>query len=88
MPKSEAAEWSVAAMRKAQSRYNSSAVASEGQHRLAAKVVSASKGISTDQRVNFWVTFQLFTPQQLSCSATVNSGSAMGSMMRHIERKL
>ena len=32
--------------------------------------------------------FQLFTSQQLSCSAAISSGSAMGSMMQQIEREL
>ena len=32
--------------------------------------------------------FQLLTSQQLSCSATVSSGSAMGSMMQQFEREL
>jgi len=34
------------------------------------------------------VDFQLLNSQQLSCSAAVSSGSAMGSMMHHIEREL
>ena len=32
--------------------------------------------------------FQLLTSQQLSCSAAVSSGSAMGSMMQQFEREL
>ena len=31
---------------------------------------------------------QLLTSQQLSCSAAVSSGSAIGSMMQQIEREL
>ena len=34
---------------------------------------------------NSWAEFfQLLTSQQLSCSAAVSSGSAMGSMMQHM----
>ena len=32
--------------------------------------------------------FQLLTSRQLSCSATVSSGSAMGNMMQQVEREL
>jgi len=34
------------------------------------------------------VDFQLLTSHQLSCSAAVSSGSAMGTMMQHIEREM
>ena len=34
------------------------------------------------------VVLQLLTSQQLSCSAIVSSGSAMGSMMQQFEREL
>ena len=38
---------------------------------------------------NIWAkVFQLLTSQQLSCSAAVSSGSAMGSMMQQVEREL
>jgi len=63
-------------------------VAAEGQHGLAAKVASGSRGIHTNQDVSVWVKFQLLTSQQLSCSATISSGSAMGSMMQYFEREL
>lgn len=45
MPESEAVQWSVAAVREAQSRYNNNTVASEGQHRLAAEVASMYRDI-------------------------------------------
>ena len=38
---------------------------------------------------NSWAEFfQLLTSQQLSCSAAISSGSAMGSMMQQFEREL
>lgn len=66
----------------------SGVVAAEGQHRLAVEVASTSRGIPTDLDVSFWVKYQLLTSQQLSCSAVVSNGIAMGSMMQHFERDL
>ena len=65
-----------------------SGIFTEGQHRLVAEVDLGSRGIHTDQDVSVWVKFQLLTSQQLSCIATVSSGSAMGNMMQHFEREL
>ena len=75
MPESEAAQWRLQQCER-HIVDCSSAIAAEGQHRLAIEVASTSRGI------------QLLTSQQLSCSATVSSGSAMGSMMQHVEREL
>ena len=43
----------------------------------------------TDLSVSVWVIVpQLLTSQQLSCSATISSASAMGNMMQQIEREM
>ena len=42
-----------------------------------------------DLSVNNWAgVFQLLTSRQLSCSAAVSSGSAMGSMMQQVQMEL
>ena len=46
------------------------------------------QGIQTEHHVSFGLIFQFPIFQQLSYSAAVSSGSAMGSMMHHIEREL
>ena len=43
----------------------------------------------TDLSINDWArVLQLLTSQQMSCSAVVSSGSAMGIMMQQFEREL
>ena len=63
-------------------------MASGGQRRATAKGVSVMR-MQPDLSVNDWArVFQLLTSQQLSCSATVSSGTAMGNMMQQFEREL
>ena len=61
----------------------------EGRRRAATEGASISRCSQNDLYISILGdVLQLLTSQQLSCSATVSSGSALGSMMQQFEREL
>ena len=61
----------------------------ERQHRALIEGALVMRCSPTDLSVRNWMmVLQLLTSQQLSCSATVSSGSVMGNMMQQFEKEL